>query len=172
MIKELKILRKEILPISLILILVFSRLIPHPPNFTPVIAVAIMGSYFFRNIYFCFATLLASMFLADIILGFYENMIFVYLSLLIVALSMYSFSKKINFKNLFAFGFFGSVIFFLVSNFGFWLLSDLYSKDFSGLIQAYIMGIPFFKNTLISTLIFSYASLIVYKTSNKYFVVS
>ena len=112
------------------------------------------------------------MFLADIILGFYENMIFVYLSLLIVALSLYSFSKKINFKNLFAFGFFGSVIFFLVSNFGFWLLSDLYSKDFSGLIQAYIMGIPFFKNTLISTLIFSYATLIIYKTSNKYFVVS
>ena len=164
--KLLKTLRREILPISLILILVFSRLIPHPPNFTPVIAVAIMGGYFFRNIYFCFATLLASMFL-----GFYENMIFVYLSLLIVALSLFSFSKKINFKNLFVYGFFGSLIFFLVSNFSFWLLTDLYVKDMSGLIQAYIMAIPFFKNTLISTLIFSYATLIVYKTSNKYFAV-
>ena len=169
--KLLKTLRREILPIGLILILVFSRLIPHPPNFTPVIAVAIMGGYFFRNIYFCFATLLASMFLADMLLGFYENMIFVYLSLLIVALSLFSFSKKINFKNLFVYGFFGSLIFFLVSNFSFWLLTDLYVKDISGLIKAYIMAIPFFKNTLISTLIFSYATLIVYKTSNKYFAV-
>ena len=49
--------------------------------------------------------------------------------------------------------------------------SGWYVKDMSGLIQAYIMAIPFFKNTLISTLIFSYATLIVYKTSNKYFAV-
>ena len=90
--KLLKTLRREILPISLILILVFSRLIPHPPNFTPVIAVAIMGGYFFRNIYFCFATLLASMFLADMLLGFYENMIFVYTSLLIIIQASFSLS--------------------------------------------------------------------------------
>ena len=47
----LGILKKEIFPMSLILILAFARLIPHPPNFTPIIAVAIMSGYFFRNIY-------------------------------------------------------------------------------------------------------------------------
>ena len=46
----LMILKKEIFPIGLILVLVFARLIPHPPNFTPIIAVAIMSGYFFRNI--------------------------------------------------------------------------------------------------------------------------
>ena len=54
------------LPIGIILILSFSRLIPHPPNFTPVIAVAIMSTYFFKNIYISLATLLISMILADL----------------------------------------------------------------------------------------------------------
>ena len=63
--KLLKTLKKEIFPISLILILAFARLIPHPPNFTPIIAVAIMSGYLFRNIYLSFATLIIAMLLAD-----------------------------------------------------------------------------------------------------------
>ena len=51
-----KILQKEIFPISLILLLAFSRLLPHPPNFTPIIAVAIMSGYFFKNIKLSFDT--------------------------------------------------------------------------------------------------------------------
>ncbi len=46
----INILKKEIFPISLILILAFARLIPHPPNFTPIIAVALISGYFFKNI--------------------------------------------------------------------------------------------------------------------------
>ena len=69
------------LPIGIILILSFSRLIPHPPNFTPVIAVAIMSTYFFKNIYISLATLLISMILADLYIGFHSNIIFVYASL-------------------------------------------------------------------------------------------
>ena len=56
-----KILKKEFFPVSLILILVLTRFIPHPPNFTPIVAVAIMSSYFFRNISLSFAVLLFSM---------------------------------------------------------------------------------------------------------------
>ena len=46
--------KKQILPIGLILILALSRLVPHPWNFTPVIAVAIMSGYFFKNVYLSF----------------------------------------------------------------------------------------------------------------------
>ena len=77
-------LKKNILPIGLILILTLSRIIPHPWNFTPVIAVAIMSGYFFKNLYLSFSILLISMVIADIFLGFYENMIFVYASLLLI----------------------------------------------------------------------------------------
>ena len=159
----LYILKKEIFPISLILILAFARLIPHPWNFTPVIAVAILSGYFFKNIYLSFSILLISMLIADVFLGFYENMIFVYISLLLIAFVFFKISKKINFKNLFIYSFAGSLIFFVISNFGVWILGSPgvdnlpYDKNLNGLIECYILAIPFFGNTFTSTVIFSYA---------------
>jgi len=165
-----KITNKQIFPIMLILILALARLIPHPMNFTPVIAVAIMSGYFFKNIYLSFATLIVSMLIADLFLGFYENMVFVYLSLLLISFTFYKLSKKINFKNLFIYGFVGSVIFFIISNFGVWALgspglSNLpYDKTISGLIECYIFAIPFFPNTFLSTVVFSYPAIYIYKS--------
>ena len=164
-------LKKEIFPISLILILALSRLMPHPDNFTPIIALAIMSSYFFRNVNFSYTVMLFSMLLADFFIGFYSHMLFVYLSLFLIVLIFFKISKKINYKNLFIFSFFGSVVFFLISNFGVWFVGNLYERNMSGLIECYFMAIPFFKNTIISTLIFSYSSLIIYKSSNKYFAI-
>ena len=158
------------LPIVLILILSFSRLIPHPSNFTPIIAVAIISSYFFKNIYLSCATLLISMLLADAFIGFYGNMLFVYLSLLIIVFIFYKISEKINFKNLFIFGFIGSLIFFIISNFGVWVLGGLYEKNLNGLVECYVLAIPFFGNTFLSTLIFSYPAIFIYKSLNKHYV--
>tara|TARA_Y100000590_G_scaffold464489_1_gene634076 strand:- start:1320 stop:1856 length:537 start_codon:yes stop_codon:yes gene_type:complete len=163
-------LKKEIFPISLILILAFARLIPHPPNFTPIIAVAIMSGYFFKNINFSFAALLGAMLISDVFIGFYENMIFVYISLLLVTFIFHKISKKINFKNLFLFGFAGSLIFFIISNFGVWILGSPgvldvpYEKNLSGLLECYILAIPFFGNTFLSTLIFAYPAAFFYKS--------
>jgi len=161
----LGILKKEIFPISLILILAFARLIPHPPNFTPIIAVAIMSGYFFKNIKLSFVVLLISMLLVDVFVGFYNHMFFVYLSLFLITFVFFKISDKINFKNLFVFGFLGSLIFYLISNFGVWasgVLSPItnlpYEKNLNGLINCYFLAIPFFKNTLFSTIIFSYAA--------------
>ena len=163
------ILKKEIFPISLILILAFARLIPHPPNFTPIIAVAIVSGYFFKNIYLSLLTLLAAMLISDLFIGFYENIIFVYASLLLIAFAFHKISKKINFKNLFIYGFAGSLIFFIVSNFGVWALGSLgvndlaYEKSLTGLIECYILAIPFFGNTFLSTIIFAYPAIFFYK---------
>ena len=162
--------RKEIFPISLILILALSRLIPHPPNFTPIIAVAILSGYFFKNIYISFATLLITMLLADAFIGFYENIFFVYLSLLLIAFIFYKISEKINFKNLFIYGFIGSLVFFIVSNFGVWALGSpgvqeiAYDKSLNGLVECYILAIPFFGNTFLSTVIFAYPAIFIYKS--------
>ena len=166
----LVILKKEIFPIGLILILALAKLIPHPPNFTPIIAVAIMSGYFFRNIYLSFAILLISMLLADVFIGFYNNMLFVYLSLFLIAFVFFKISKKINFKNLFVYSFIGSLIFFIISNFGVWALGSpgaydvAYGKNLNGLVECYILAIPFFVNTFLSTLIFSYPAIFIYKS--------
>ena len=153
--------KKEIFPISLILILAFARLIPHPPNFTPIIAVAILSGYLFKNIYLSLITLFVAMLLSDFFIGFYKNIFFVYFSLFLITLIFYKINKKINFKNLFIFGFFGSLIFYLISNFGVWALGKLYTKNLQGLITCYFLALPFFKNTLLSTIIFSYTAYVV-----------
>ena len=166
----LGILKKEIFPISLILILVFARLIPHPPNFTPIIAVAIVSGYFFKNINLSLLTLLAAMLLSDLFIGLYENMIFVYASLLFITFAFHKISSKINFKNLFIYGFAGSIVFFIISNFGVWALGSpgvydvAYDRNLSGLIECYILAIPFFGNTFLSTLIFAYPAIFFYKS--------
>ena len=163
-------LKKEIFPISLIIILAFARLIPHPPNFTPIIAVAIISGYFFKNFNLSVMILLTAMLISDLFIGFYENVIFVYLSLILITFIFHKISSKINFKNLFIYGFSGSVIFFVVSNFGVWALGSpgiqdiAYEKSLSGLIQCYILAIPFFGNTVLSTLIFSYPAIFIYRS--------
>ena len=160
-------LKKEIFPIGLVLILILSRLIPHPPNFTPIVAVAIMSGYLFKNIYLSFATLLVSMLVADAFIGFYENIFFVYLSLLFLVYIFYKLGRKINLKNLFLYSFAGSILFFIITNFGVWLLGSPgldnvpYEKNLQGLIKCYILAIPFIKNTVLSTLTFSYSILLV-----------
>ena len=165
----LMILKKDMFPIGLILILAFARLIPHPPNFTPIIAVAIISGYFFKNINVSLLVLLFAMIMSDLFIGFYENIIFVYISLIFITLVFHKISKKINFKNLFIYSFGGSLIFFLVSNFGVWALGSpgvndmAYEKTFSGLIECYVFAIPFFGNSFLSTLIFAYPVIYIYK---------
>ena len=166
----INILKKEIFPISLILILAFARLIPHPPNFTPIIAVALVSGYFFKNINLSSLILLVAMLLSDLFIGFYENMIFVYASLLLITFVFHKISKKINYKNLFIYCFAGSFIFFIFSNFGVWALGSpgvldvAYERNLSGLVECYILAIPFFGNTFLSTLIFAYPGIFIYKS--------
>ena len=147
---------KNLFALGLIFLMVFSRLIPHPPNFTPIIAVAIMSGYFFKKIHISFIVLIVSMLLTDFILGFYKNMIFIYLSLFFIILLF--FNRKIEGKNLIFYSFAGSLIFYLVTNFAVWLFGDMYEKNLSGLIYCYYMAIPFFTKTIISTIFFSYAA--------------
>ena len=151
--------KKLLIPFGILVLLAVSRLIPHPPNFTPIIAVAVMSSYFFKNKYISLTVLFLSMFLSDVFIGFYQNMYVVYLSLLLIVYFFSITKNKITSKNLFIFCFFGSLIFFFVSNFGVWAFSEMYEKNFNGLIYCYFSAIPFFTNTFLSTIFFSYVAL-------------
>ena len=154
-------LKKYLFPISIICILAFSRLIPHPPNFTPIIAAAVISSYLLKNIYLSLIVLLGSMFLSDLIIGLYNNFIFTYFSLFLILIIQSQIIKKITFKNLYIYCLIASVIFFVTTNFSVWIFSNLYEKSFNGLINCYFLAIPFFTNTVLSTIFFSYLSYVV-----------
>ena len=147
------ILKKEIFPISLIFILALSRLIPHPYNFTPVLAVGVFSGFYFKQIYLSFFVVIFSMFIGDLFLGFHSTMFFTYTSLIIAVLLGF-FINKFKFTEILFYGLASSVCFFLVTNFGAWLTLEMYEKNLAGLFQSYVLAIPFFHNTLISTLFY------------------
>ena len=148
--KELK---NYFLPISLILILSFSRLIPHPSNFTPILAVGVFSGFYFRNFLLAALIVIFSMFLGDLYLGFHDTMFFTYISLAIsVALGLLV--KRLKFTEILFSGLASSACFFVITNFGAWLTLAMYEKNFAGLLQSYAMAIPFFHNTLISTFLY------------------
>ena len=141
---------------ALIAFLVASRVIPHPPNFTPVLAVAIFAPYFFRELAVAVALPLASMVLADLIIGMHSYMLWVYG--VVAASTLISYILRYTGSHLFRVGALtlGScLMFFLVTNFGVWLSSGFYPKSTEGLIACYVAALPFFGNTLVSTVAFS-----------------
>ena len=140
-------------PICLILILSFSRLIPHPWNFTPVLATSIFAGFYFKEFFLSFFIVIFSMFLGDIFLGFHSTMIFTYISL-IIAVLIGLFIKVLSFKNILLSGLVGSICFFIITNFGVWLVTGMYDQSIEGLLTCYVAAIPFFSNTILSTLFY------------------
>lgn len=136
--------------IGIFLALALSRLIPHPPNFTSLLALsfyipAILGVKFIP-------ALLVSFFLTDLIIGFHAVTIFTWGSVFLIGLMSKFFLQNISSRLLGTL--LGAIIFFVITNFGVWSLGS-YGYNFEGLILCYTLAIPFFGNTLISTIIFS-----------------
>ncbi len=154
------------IPICLILVLSFSRIIPHPSNFTPILAVGIFAGFYFKNFILSFFIVIFSMFLGDLYLGLHNTMFFTYTSLL-VAVSFGMIIKHLKTKEILFSGLISSIAFFVITNFGVWAISGMYEKNFSGLVQSYFMAIPFFHNTLISTFLYLFVLKFLFEFANR-----
>lgn len=132
----------------------FVRLIPHPPNFSPIAAMALFGGAYFNKKSLAFIIPLTAMFLTDAIIGFYSYAWMVYLSFALIVLLGIVMLKKVSVKNLIIASLTASVSFFAITNFGVWALGTLYPKTPAGLMESYIAAIPFFQNALIGDLFF------------------
>ena len=134
------------------IILALSRILPHPPNFTPIIASAIMAPLLIRDRWFGIAIPIFAMLVADIVIGFHPYQTVIYLTLIVIGLVT---PMQRNIKWIATMAILGPVWFFLTTNFAVWLAWDYYPKTVEGLILCYTMAIPFFQNTLISTCLFT-----------------
>ena len=155
---------KNFIVISFLSIII-SRLIPHPPNFTSTIAIAFYLPALFGLKYIIVAT--TAFIVCDLIIGLHPLIFFTWLGLILVGLISQAFSKYyFRVPGVMI----GVLIFFFVSNFGVWLLSDMYSQDLKGLTQCYIMGLPFLQNSLIGSLLLSLIveSVIVFKSTKTF----
>jgi hypothetical protein len=140
-------------PVLIILIAASMRLLPHLPNFTPIAAMALFGGVYLNKKYSIIIPL-SAMFASDIFLGFHSTMPYVYGSFVLTGIiGMWLRSHKTT-KNVICSSLVSSILFFVITNFGVWA-NGWYSRTLSGLLQSYIMGIPFFKNTVFGDLVYT-----------------
>ena len=136
--------------IGILLALSASRFIPHPPNFTSLIALsfyvpAILGMRYLPVLVFSFVV-------TDIVIGLHSVTLFTWGSVVIIGLiSKYFISSIIS---RLSGALFGALIFYLISNFGVWITGS-YGYTVEGLIACYTLALPFFGYTIVSTVLFS-----------------
>ena len=136
--------------IGIFLTLAASRFIPHPPNFTSLLALsfyvpALLGIRYLP-------ALLLSFVITDFFIGFHSTLIFTWGSIITIGLLSKYFTK--NILSRISGSLIGACIFFLITNFGVWS-NGVYGYTFSGFLACYTLAIPFFAYSLISTFIFS-----------------
>jgi hypothetical protein len=129
---------------GLIILAVITRLLPHLPNFSPVMALAIFGGFAYNDKKVAFIVPFVVMFISDLIIGFHDVMWAVYLSFALGVFIGMILSKRFTVGGLFFSSIAGSVLFFIITNFEFWL--SYYNPSWATLSKAYIDAIPFFRN--------------------------
>jgi len=141
--------------LSAVLVAAALRLVPHPPNFTPIGAMALFGGAYLGRRALAFAAPLGALLLSDLVLGFYHGMATVYFSVaLIVMIGMVALSRVSPIRvGLAALA--SSVLFFVVTNFGMWVFSGFYPRSLAGLEACYVAAIPFFQNTVAGDLFYA-----------------
>jgi len=147
--------------IGIFLALAASRLIPHPPNFTSLLALsfyvpALLGMRYLP-------ALVISFFITDLLIGYHSVTLFTWGSVILIGLSSRFFLSSLTTRV--SGSLLGACIFFLITNFGVWSIGS-YGYTIEGFILCYTLALPFFAYSIVSTLAFSVIIETVYKFTN------
>ncbi|KKW05797.1 MAG: hypothetical protein UY40_C0008G0024 [candidate division CPR1 bacterium GW2011_GWC1_49_13] len=141
-------------PLAFIILGALSRLLPHLPNATPVGALALFSGFYLPKKQAFLVPLLA-MAAADLFLGGHSTLLWVYGSFLLIVALGFLLKGRLKAENVILASLSSSILFFLITNFGVWASTSMYSKDLAGLLQSYVMGIPFLRPTVLGDLFYS-----------------
>jgi len=131
------------------------RLVPHPPNFTPVGALALFSGAYLGRRALAFAAPLGALLVSDAIIGFHAAMPFVYAGVAAAVVLGQLALSRLSALRVAGAAVASSAIFFVLTNFGVWLQSGMYPPTLAGLAACYAAAIPFFQNSLAGDLFFS-----------------
>lgn len=156
---------------GMIVLAALSRLLPHPPNFSPVQAMALFGGAWFARRQFALLVPLLAMLLSDVLLGLLHGGIYfdyfvsagfwlVYVAMAACAVLGFALRGRVSAPRVLGYALGSSLLFFAITNFGAWLAdiasaTPVYAPTLNGLLAAYIAGIPFLQNTVAGALVFS-----------------
>lgn len=151
----------------MILAAALTRLLPHPPNFSPVEAVALFGGAYFASRAWALAVPLIAMFLSDLALGLANGGIYfeyfasahfaaIYLCIALSTVLGFGLRGKVTGPRVLGYSLLGSVLFFLLSNAAVWATAvPGHGACALGLMPCYIAGLPFFQWTVLGTLFYA-----------------
>jgi len=160
-------------PILLIALVAFSRLIPHWPNFTPVMAIALFAGLALKSRVLQFVIPIAAMIISDVVLGLvlgsgwmiHDTTLYVYGAVILGVLIGKFMATSSRLTQVLGGGTLASVLFFIISNFGVWAGGTMYPMNAAGLVACYEAGLifsrdqagtgSFFVNLLLSTWLFT-----------------
>ena len=143
---------KYLLVLLFLVVGVLMRVFPFAPNFTPLLSISLLCGLYTKNRYYAILPIMI-MLLSDLFIGNHITAIWVYSSFIFIFIMGYLMTKK-TYAHIIGFSILSSLMFFIVTNFGVWMTGG-YPYNFNGLVSCYVAAIPFFKKTLISTLLFS-----------------
>jgi len=155
---------RRIVLTGLVIVAALSRLAPHPPNVTPIAAMALFGGAYPTNRKFAYLLPLVAMLLSDLVLGYttygvtlLRSQPVVYACILATAALGTLIRDKRSLLQVGGFTLASSGMFYVVTNFAVWASGSLYPMTWTGLIACYAAAIPFFRNSLLGDVGFAVA---------------
>jgi len=135
--------------VSIILAAAASRLIPHPPNFAPITAIALFSGAYLSNRRLAMLVPISALLISDLALGFYRGMWIVYATFSLIVCIGFFLRNRNNVAAIASATLGSSIMFFAITNLGVWGFGSLYPKTTEGLIACFVAALPFFQNTLL-----------------------
>ena len=139
---------------GLILMGVVARLVPHPPNVTPLTAIALFGGTYLSRRWAVLLPL-SIVGISDLLLGWDAAIPFSWAAFALTGLVAWWVRARPGPGRIAAGALAGSVAFFLITNFGVWLIGELYPRTTAGFWECYVAAIPFFRNTVMGDLVYT-----------------
>jgi len=135
--------------IAMVVLGACARLLPHPWNFTPIIAIGLFSGYQARQASTGLLATLSALALSDAVLGFYSGFWYVYAAALVAVLFGSVARGRGGVGTIAAAALGSSLSFFLITNFMVWATGRLYPTTLSGLAACFTAAIPFYQNQLL-----------------------
>ena len=158
--------------IFLVAIAAIGRLVPHPWNATPIMAATLVaGVYLNRRA--ALIVPLAATIVSDFFLGFYDwkVMAAVYATYALIALGSILLKRWKSAESIIAAGVVSSTLFFLTTNAAVWFFTPWYAHTAGGLLHAYLMGLPFYRNAVVGDVFFTalfFGAIELYRAQNRW----
>ena len=151
---------------ALIVLVALTRVLPHPPNFSPVAAIALFGGAYFAARSWALLVPLAGLLISDLVLasingGLYASWFsgsgiwVVYGCIALTTAIGFGLRGRVTGARVLGYSLAGTALFFIVTNFAAWLGNPMYPQTAAGLAASYVAGIPFLQWSVLGTLFYA-----------------